>query len=134
MIKLILTVLLFGITCSNLVQAQNYVSDLSLISDKDKAVPTVKKKNSFLVYTPPYWIYKFAEKKIKPQLSISERYELKLRQFSKSSFKEFGFIKGYFMSIDRINRTGRLGYIDFPSIRLSANNSIVDLPKYYKLK
>lgn len=134
MIKQLLPLLFFVMTSTIVVQAQNYVSDFLLIIKQDKAVTPKKIKKPFIAYTPPYWIYKFAEKKIIPQVGISERYEIKLRQFSKSSFKEFGLIKGYFMSIDRINRTGRLGYIDFPSVRVTASGSIVDLPKYYKLK
>jgi hypothetical protein len=118
----------------NATQAQDYAADIALITGKDNKPAHTKYKPKFVHFTPPYWIYKFSEKKIKPQVGISERYEVKLRQFAKYSFKEFGFIKGYFMSIDRINRTGRLGYIDFPSVRLNKNGSIIDLPKYYRLK
>ena len=114
--------------------AQNLSADLVLIGDQNNAKPKTKSKVRLVQFTPPYWVYKFAEKKIKPQLGISERYDLKLRQFAKYSIKEFGVIKGYFMSIDRINRTGRLGYIDFPAVRITPQGSIIDLPKYYKLK
>ena len=133
MLKTFLSFLFLAIGLST-VQAQHYASDLSLLSNHHQPQLDKKTKLRFVQFTPPYWVYKFAEKKIKPQLGISERYEVKLRQFTKYSFQEFGFIKGYFMGIDRINRTGRLGYIDFPAVRINKDGSIIDLPKYYRLK
>ena len=133
MTKLLISVLLF-LTTALASQAQNYVSDFALIKTQHEPEVKTKHKPRFIYFTPPYWVYKFGEKMIKPQMAISERFEMKLGQFVKHSFKEFGPIKGYFMSIDRINRTGRLGYVDFPSVRLTTEQRIIDTPQYYRLK
>ena len=133
MFKTLISVLFF-LTVALTSQAQNYASDFALIKAQHEPEVKTKHRPRFIHFTPPYWVYKFGEKMIQPQLAISERFEMKLGQFVKHSFKEFGPIKGYFMSIDRINRTGRLGYVDFPSVRLTAEQRIIDTPQYYRLK
>lgn len=134
MSRQILLIFLLTISTIGITYAQDYASDFSLIMTQHTTTVATKTKTRFIHYTPPYWIYKFGDRLIKPQAGISERYEMNLRQFAKLSFKEFGPIKGYFMSIDRINRTGRLGYIDFPSIRMNPQRSIIDSPQQYRMK
>jgi hypothetical protein len=129
-----LLILVLSLSIAFASHAQDYVSDLTLI--KDQHGPEVKTKSGarFIYFTPPYWVYKFGEKMIIPQMAITERFEMKLGPFVKGAFKEFGPIKAYFMSIDRINRTGRLGYVDFPAVRLTPDRLIIDYPQYYRIK
>jgi len=133
MSKFLISIFIFS-TVAITSQAQDYASDFALIKTQHEPEVKTKHKSRLIYFTPPYWVYKFGEKMIKPQMAISERFEMKLGQFAKHSFKEFGLIKGYFMSIDRINRTGRLGYVDFPSVRLTTEQNIIDTPQYYRLK
>lgn len=133
MSKILISIFLF-LTIAITSQAQDYASDFKMIKIQHEPEVKIKYKPRFIHFTPPYWVYKFSEKIIKPQIAISGRFEMKLGQFVKHSFKEFGPIKGYFMSVDRINRTGRLGYVDFPSVRLSPEKRIIDIPQYYRLK
>lgn len=132
--KVIILSILITLIFSTFGFSQNHYSDISLIYERHSEIIVKKNKPKFINYTPPYWIYSLSKKLIAPQLSLTDQYQLSLWNFTKSSFKTFGPIKGAFMSVDRINRTGRLGYIDFPSIRIISDNKIIDNPDFYKIK
>lgn len=70
---------------------------------------------------------------ISPQLSRSCPYEITCSNFSKQSIREFGILKGVFISADRILRCNRIGILDVHPLDFNdMTGTITDSPNKYK--
>ncbi|MEO6915986.1 MAG: membrane protein insertion efficiency factor YidD [Chitinophagaceae bacterium] len=70
---------------------------------------------------------------ISPQLSRSCAYEITCSNFSKQSIKEYGIVKGVFISADRILRCNRIGVLDVAPLDFNdVTGTISDSPKKYR--
>jgi uncharacterized protein len=71
---------------------------------------------------------------ISPQLSKECPYEITCSNFSKHLIKEYGLIKGVFLSADRITRCNRIAILDVNYLEIDpSNGSIKDNLSKYKL-
>lgn len=70
---------------------------------------------------------------ISPQLSRHCPYEITCSNFSKQSIREFGIVKGVFLSADRILRCNRIGVLDTDPLDFNEQNgTIADAPDKYR--
>lgn len=70
---------------------------------------------------------------IHAQLGTQCFYESNCLDFAKGVFNDFGFIKGSFLSIDRISRCSAIALTDVLPSRLSKNNLILETSHDYRL-
>jgi putative component of membrane protein insertase Oxa1/YidC/SpoIIIJ protein YidD len=70
---------------------------------------------------------------ISPQLSRGCPYEITCSNFSKQSIREFGIVKGVFLSADRILRCNRIGILDVSPLDINEKNGkFIDPPNKYR--
>lgn len=70
---------------------------------------------------------------ISPQLSRGCPYEITCSNFSKLSIREYGVVKGVFLSADRILRCNRIGILDVHPLDFNnRNGKISDPPNKYQ--
>ncbi len=73
------------------------------------------------------------QKILSQQLARNCPYEISCSNFSKQSMREFGILKGVFISADRILRCNRIGYEDVSPLSINpATGRIIDSPNMYR--
>ncbi len=111
------------------VQAQSVPADLALLTEQ--ATPKEKvilKKNRIrnplaLGYLLGIKIYQRA---ISEQLATDCAFELTCSRFSSAMVKEYGFVKGYFLTFDRVSRCTKISMMETYPVRLTAEGKIVE--------
>ena len=101
-------------TCTGFGIAQSFKNDLSLL--KVKVDSTTQPKS------------------IRPLRSLfpKEKYfDTHFFHFSKQSFKSLSFPKSLFVTLDRINRSGRISYLYAHPIRKDRTGKVADPISYY---
>ena len=71
---------------------------------------------------------------VHPQLGVMCLYDMPCRDFYREAFREFGIIKGSFLSIDRMGRCSRLSVIETLPARLTSTGKVKERPADYRLK
>jgi putative component of membrane protein insertase Oxa1/YidC/SpoIIIJ protein YidD len=124
--------LLLYLFCFLSIYSQNYVKDLELILKKKEITNTdfkyykrggndqlafISKGKSLMSKINPIIIFLkgamlFYQNVISAQLSKECPYEITCSNFSKQSIKKFGFVKGVFISADRLTRCNRIAILD----------------------
>ena len=131
--------------------AQNKAIDFQLISNdvtveknsiynhqfgNDSDAMKAKRKNVLAKYNPVQLTFTglmlFYQRIISPQLSSDCPYELTCSNFSKHAIKEFGLVKGIFLSSDRLLRCNPYNHSELPFIYFDANDRIIETPKSFK--
>ncbi len=120
--NMLILIYLMLLTCG-ITTAQSNHDDLKLLISHGNTKTTVKKKNLFY-YNPIAFTTR--------QIYLSDNYANSFSDFFKETFKDFGLMKGLVLSIDRISRSGRLSYMEVPTIRYDTQGKIIDLPVYYR--
>ena len=71
---------------------------------------------------------KVYQKVISEQLATSCAFELTCSRFSSAMVREHGFLKGYFLSFDRLSRCTQIATLETFPIRLNLNGKIIETP------
>ena len=125
----------------------NFMSDIRLIqrnrvdsvSDKKTIRPFIYSKTSSPVvkYNPVnlafgglLFIYQNA---LSPQFSANCLYNPSCSEFSKQSIREYGLLKGVFLSADRLMRCNRIAATGIHPVRI-INNKVIDPVEFYRVK
>jgi putative membrane protein insertion efficiency factor len=133
--------------------AQAFTDDLGLIAEHAKSVSnenkyykrsgndqdvlTTNQQNAVAKYNPVTLVLKGSmyvyQNVISPQLARSCPYEITCSNFSKQCIREYGIVKGVFLSADRILRCNRIGVLDVhPLDIIEKNGTISDSPNKYR--
>ncbi len=126
--------------------AQQSKHDLALIATHrpasslpDHSYDQSKKKTTLIqAINPIYWVYKggisFYQNHISEQLSTSCIYETSCSRFSKELFHEYGAVKAFFLSADRISRCNRITYSETFKLSLNSEGRIKEEATDYSFK
>jgi len=71
---------------------------------------------------------KVYQKVISEQLATSCAFELTCSRFSSAMVKEHGFVKGYFLTFDRLVRCSQIVSLETLPIRLNRQNKVIETP------
>ncbi|TRX55994.1 hypothetical protein FNH22_17690 [Fulvivirga sp. M361] len=113
--KALYIVFILFFTCTGYGIAQSFKNDLSLLKVKVDSATQAKS--------------------ISPLKSLfpKEKYfDTHFFHFSKQSFKSLSFPKNLFVTLDRINRSGRISYLYAHPIRKDGKGKVADPISYYK--
>ena len=124
--KVIIIVLAFFFIAFLPGYSQSRKSDLQLLENIGSSTVS-KSRHSVLYYNP----ISLSHRGIKKQIHLPDKYSNSFKDFTYESFRELGVIKGFFLSVDRISRSGKLSYMSIPMIRFNAKGEIIDLPGFY---
>jgi putative component of membrane protein insertase Oxa1/YidC/SpoIIIJ protein YidD len=116
---------------ANRLIAQSVDNDLlSLSTPTNKPhIRSLDKKRSWNPLSIGYQTgIKFYQKVISEQLATSCAFELTCSRFSSAMVKEHGFLKGYFLTFDRLSRCSRIATVETYPIRLNQQNKIIEAP------
>ena len=148
MISKYIVIFLFPLNCIS----QSLQVDLSLIENtaekpqsnyydqsKGNNNDFLNTKRSILIrYNPLTLILKssmfFYQHSISPQLISNCQYELTCSNFSKKVIFEYGFIKGIFLTADRLMRDSPSSISDYKYFNISENNKAFDKIEYYRIR
>ena len=105
-------------------------------ANNEKALQN-KHRSVIAQYNPVSLVLKGAllgyQKILSQQLARDCPYEISCSNFSKLSIREFGLLKGVFISADRILRCNRIGFEDVPPLSINpATGRIIDSPNMYR--
>lgn len=130
MLKIQLSVLLilFGI-----LTVQGQTSDFELLrthSIKTKGEVTIsKEKFQFNPFDWALWVYK---KTLSEQISAHCEFEPSCSSFSLQAIHELGYVKGIFLSADRLTRCNGYAFFEAPNYLIKYNAKIYDPPAFYR--
>ena len=134
-------------------KAQNGAEDLMLIRNQSFSSPDEfahyhgpannekalqnKHRNVIAQYNPVSLVLKGAllgyQKILSQQLARNCPYEISCSNFSKQSIREFGVLKGVFISADRILRCNRIAFEDVSPLSINTTTGrIIDSPNMYR--
>lgn len=145
MYRIYILIVIFILTCRLNLTAQILHSDLTLIKKKSahdnenqitKTSPWNQNKRSvFIKYNPISLFFIgsmfFYQKVVSPQLSRQCLYYTSCSSFSKKSINRFGFIKGVFLSADRLMRCNPLVIGEISGEATDAEGIFIDEPDKY---
>jgi putative component of membrane protein insertase Oxa1/YidC/SpoIIIJ protein YidD len=105
-------------------------------ANNEKALQN-KHHNVIAQYNPISLVLKGAllgyQKILSRQLARNCPYEISCSNFSKQSIREFGVLKGVFISADRILRCNRIAFEDVSPLNINpATGRIIDSPNMYR--
>ncbi|HCW08621.1 MAG TPA: hypothetical protein DGG95_14780 [Cytophagales bacterium] len=113
------------------ISAQSVENDLLLLSQNQKsneATPTKRNKTKNPLSIGFQLGIKLYQKVISEQLATSCAFELTCSRFSSAMVREYGFVKGYFLTFDRLNRCTPITTEETYPIRLNQQNRIIETP------
>lgn len=128
--RFFVSVILF-LHISKIVSAQSVATDLLLVNQETKSneVNHVKKNKSKNPLSLGYQFgIKIYQKVVSEQLATSCAFELSCSRFSSAMVREYGFVKGYFLTFDRLNRCTPITTSETYPIRLNQQNRIIETP------
>jgi len=118
--------------------AQVSINDLEILRKEptDQVVPINHNTQKLKVHqaiNPLYWMYKGSlrtyQKVLSPQIASSCIYEISCSRFSDQLVSEFGLLKGFFLSIDRITRCNRAYHAEASPLRKNHEGRIIESVK-----
>ncbi len=115
----------------SLVDAQSIEGDLLALNKNQPSLAPVqqKGKRSWNPLASGYQLgIKFYQRGISEQLAANCAFELTCSRFSGAMVKEYGFVKGYFLTFDRVSRCSRISSLETFPIRLNAQGKIIETP------
>ena len=108
--------------------SQSFTSDILLLQQHQL------KKSDQKLSTQKGTIGLLYRKHIHAQLGAQCYYEQNCFDFSKGSFREFGMLKGFFLSVDRIGRCNGISRAEILPSRLSRQNLIIETARDYRFR
>lgn len=142
-----ISILFFCICLNSIVNAQSVPSDILLISSKSDSIPgPVKKsftslhqeerKSVLIKYNPVAITFSslmfFYQRVLSPQIHAGCLFHPSCSEFGKQSIKEFGFVKGIFITADRIARCTKISAYDIQRLDISKDGRANDPAKKYR--
>jgi putative component of membrane protein insertase Oxa1/YidC/SpoIIIJ protein YidD len=131
MIRLTILLVCVSFTLSGNCQAQSFENDLVLLGQSQKVSgPTQSKKiHGWNPLSISYQLgIKFYQKAISEQLATSCAFELTCSRFSSAIVRDQGFLKGYFLTFDRLSRCSKISVMESLPIRLTKQGKIIETP------
>lgn len=124
--------LILFLATEHVVSAQSFRSDFDLLEKSEKktaATTPVKKTRHWNPLANGYLLgVTFYQRVISEQMATNCAFELTCSRFSKQMVSEFGIVKGYFLTFDRLSRCTRISPLETYPIRLSATGKILETP------
>ena len=123
-----ITILIFNFSLLNSL-AQIAVSDFQLMDNYGKVEETniYKKKKNInpfsLLYNGTLNIY---QKHLSAQLDANCAFEITCSRFSRLMVSDFGLVKGYFLTFDRLGRCNHISTIESHPIRINSSGKIIE--------
>jgi len=129
----------------NQLYSQNLEADFQLIGEVNLSELDLKKndkgktkKNILKKYNPfslsLNGMLTLYQKVVSPQLSSGCLYETSCSRFSRKAIRQFGPIKGVFLTADRLSRCNRISATTIHPIRISKEGKVKDEPLFYSNK
>jgi putative component of membrane protein insertase Oxa1/YidC/SpoIIIJ protein YidD len=110
--------------------SQTQKTDLMLLKGIDTNIPEQqvkiqrKKLNlGFSLYQSSIGLY---QKHISAQIGANCVFEVSCSRFSRQLVDEFGIVKGFFLSLDRVGRCNKLTLIETSPARLNTSGKVVE--------
>lgn len=128
-------VILFLILGLTQLQAQSAEKDFSLLDLQEKTteIKSARKARSWNPLSIGYQTgIKFYQKVISEQLATTCAFELTCSRFSSAAVHEFGFVKGYFLTFDRLTRCSQIATLETYPIRLNQQHKIIETPADFR--
>lgn len=123
--------------CSSVTFAQKVKTDLELLIQKDslpgKATQNIRGRRN----TPrkiQEVVLDFYKKNISSQIGANCIFEITCSQFSRQLSEEYGPLKGFFLSLDRISRCSKLSWMETFPFRINSDGKVCDDVEYYRVK
>ncbi|MBS1681119.1 MAG: membrane protein insertion efficiency factor YidD [Bacteroidetes bacterium] len=118
-------------------QAQSVEGDLALLNNSQAVQsPTPTSKNTG--WNPMKRAYLFGihvyQRVISEQLATNCAFELTCSRFSKAMVNRYGFVKGYFLSFDRLSRCNAISPLETFPVRLDAQHKILESPADFSFR
>lgn len=137
----LLVLFIYAINDSNTF-AQNISSDLSLISaahqSEEHDHKHKKKVKVIQAINPLYWMYQgsigFYQRHVSPQLATGCIYETSCSRFSRKLIGEYGLVKGFFLSCDRISRCNRVTHSETSRLRFTPEGKIKEDVSHFSFR
>lgn len=135
--KTLISVLLFLLSASLMAQSQSDLSYLKqadekkqFLHDHHQRVPVEEYNQQGLNGTFFLNLYKAL---IAEQLSTGCVYEISCSDFMRISIMQYGFLKGFFLGLDRLSRCNELSIRDVPKYKYDMNHQLIeDDPSAYE--
>lgn len=113
--------------------AQDANTDWSLLLNTAKPVAGEEKPKTPRIWNPLTVTYRlglgFYQNVISSQLATNCAFELTCSRYSGTMVKEFGLVKGYFLTFDRISRCTKIAAMETYPVRLNAQGKIKETPE-----
>jgi putative component of membrane protein insertase Oxa1/YidC/SpoIIIJ protein YidD len=114
-------------------KCQNVASDSILLSHAviENRYTVNKQQYRTVIYNIPKQLLYFYKSTISQQLSAHCEFEPSCSTFSDAAIEQFGFLKGFFLTADRLSRCG-VSFSETPHYLINRNNAkIIDTPSQY---
>lgn len=130
----ILAICLLAITNSF---GQHALQDLQLIERYD-ALKSKKEARQKRKVTPLNFIYHISidlyQSQLSPQLDANCAFEITCSRFSRLMVQDFGLLKGYFLTFDRLGRCNHISVVESNPLRLNSENKIIEHTHHLRLR
>lgn len=127
---------IFFLSASVFCRAQSWQNDQKLLLKKEVEVETQTSKQRKKITTTNF-LYSismgFYQKHLSPQIGANCIYETTCSRFSRQLVDEFGMVKGFFLSLDRVGRCNKLAYVESSPLRLNKNGKVIEHVKDFRL-
>jgi putative component of membrane protein insertase Oxa1/YidC/SpoIIIJ protein YidD len=121
--------------------AQSWDADKLLLSasgNSIKALNEAPKSDRKKTLSPLKFFYNISigiyQSSLSPQIGASCIYETTCSRFSRQLVSEFGIVKGFFLSVDRVGRCNQLAALDSSPLRLNKDRKIIEYPSYFRMR
>lgn len=133
----ILICFLICLTTAETLAAQDIVSDLRLLQQQTVLVKSfgAQKKRSINPLSILYGgTLGFYQSQVSPQWGTNCAFELTCSRYSREMVSEFGLVKGFFLSLDRMGRCNKITFFETLPVRINSQGKIIDKPQFYRAR
>lgn len=120
------------------VRAQSPAQDIALLRQKVEKKQLVAQAKQERRFRPVAFVFglglKAYQAGISEQLATNCAFETTCSRFSSQLVHEFGFVKGYFLTFDRISRCTKISSMETYPIRLNGSQKIKETVADFRMK
>jgi putative component of membrane protein insertase Oxa1/YidC/SpoIIIJ protein YidD len=136
--RIVYLILIFFLYAGNSVSAQSWKDDADLLLSNRQVSTAPAIKEPSKGFNPGKIMYNismgFYQKHISAQMGTNCIYETTCSRFSRKLVSEYGVVKGFFLSLDRVGRCNKLAYAEASPLRLNREGKIIEYPLDFKLR
>ncbi len=118
--------------------AQSWEADKALLSSTKNNVSVNTQQKTKSGFNPGRLMYNismgFYQKHLSAQIGSNCIYETTCSRFSRKLVSEFGIVKGFFLSLDRVGRCNKLAYAEASPLRLNKEGKIIEYPSDFRIR